>query len=348
MRLFFLLSVALLLASCTPKEPLYNTQTYVFGTLVDITIYGESDARAQTISTAIINQYNSLHRRLHAWKPSELQTINHAFAQGETPIRISADIAQMIVDISQLSSQSNGAFNPAIGQLIKTWGFQSDEFIPHNIETDKIKDLVSKNPQMSDIVIRDGQVYSKNPAVQLDLGGYAKGYALDIGLAYLREQKVNNALINIGGNIIALGQHGEQPWRVGIQHPRQPNAIATIALPSGWAIGTSGDYQRFFMLDGQRYSHVINPATGYPAQGTQSVTVLIPPQNNAGVLSDVASKPIFIAKPDSRIAAAKAMHIDQFLIIDSKNNIQVSTAMQKQLNWLDKKAEKQLKVITVD
>jgi thiamine biosynthesis lipoprotein len=201
---------------------------------------------------------------------------------------------------------------------------------------------------MSDIVINGNQIHSNNPAVQLDLGGYAKGYALDIGLTYLKEQNVQHALINIGGNIIALGQHGEQPWRVGIQHPRQPNAIAAVALPSGWAIGTSGDYQRYFELDGDRYCHVINPSTGYPVQDMQSVTVLIPPQQHAGVLSDVASKPIFIAEASERINQAKRMGINDFLIIAGEGDIQASASMQKKLSWLDTKAVKRMKVISLE
>jgi FAD:protein FMN transferase len=347
MRQLFLLFTALLLVSCSPKEPLYNTQTYVFGTLVDISIYGETDERAQTVANAIIHQYNELHHRLHAWQPSELSVINQAFASS-TPITVKPDIANMIADITALSEQSKGAFNPAIGQLIKLWGFQSDTFVPHKIEAKNIEALVAKNPSMSNIMINGNQIHSINPTVQLDLGGYAKGYALDIGLAYLKQQHIQNALINIGGNIIARGQHGKNPWRVGIQHPRQPNAIATVALPSGWAIGTSGDYQRFFELDGKRYCHVINPSTGYPVQGMQSVTVLIPPQPNAGVLSDVTSKPIFIAKTDAQVDAANAMGINHFLIINTANHIQVSSAMQEKLTWLDTKAETQLKVVQVD
>ncbi len=348
MRQLFLLFTTLLLVSCSQKEPLYNTQTYVFGTLVDISIYGETDEKAQAVATAIINQYNQLHQRLHAWQPSELSTINQAFAAGQTPTTVAPDIVQMISEIKSLSEQSTGAFNPAIGQLIKLWGFQNDHFVAHQIDTKAIESLLAAEPQMADIVINGNQIHSTNPAVQLDLGGYAKGYALDIGLAYLKQQHINNALINIGGNIIAVGQHADKPWRVGIQHPRQPNAIATIALPSGWAIGTSGDYQRFFELDGKRYCHVIDPSTGYPVQGMQSVTVLIPPQANAGVLSDVTSKPIFIAKADARMEVAKAMGIKHFMIIADDKHIQVSTPMQARLNWLDQQAEKQVKVIQID
>jgi thiamine biosynthesis lipoprotein len=340
MRLFFLFLLACLLVNCSKPEPLYNTQSYVFGTLVDISIYGETDADAQEISNQIIREFQNLHNRLHAWRPSELSNMNHAFARGDTPVSIKPDLSAMIQDATRLSAQSSGAFNPAIGGLIEEWGFHHDEFAPKKVDENKIRSLVLANPQMSDIVLEDGKAFSKNPAVRLDLGGYAKGYALDIALTELHKLGVKNALINIGGNIIALGKHGEKPWRVGIQHPRKPDAIAAIDLESGWAIGTSGDYQRYFELDGKRYCHIIDPATGYPVQGVQAVTVLIPPQNNAGTLSDVASKPIFIAKPDARSLAAKNMGIENYLVIESANKISISPSMAKRIIWLDKDAEK--------
>ena len=331
------------LASCSPKEPLYNTQSYVFGTLVDITIYGESEEKSQAVSNDIILNFQDLHNRLHAWRPSKLKSLNAAFAQGKTPVRVDADIAAMIAQATALSVKSNGAFNPSIGGLIEAWGFHHDAFKPVPIDKEKINRLVKANPQMSDIIIKNGQVFSNNQKVQLDFGGYAKGYALDTAMVYLRKQGIKNALINIGGNIIALGKHGEKPWRVGIQHPRKPNALATLDLESGWAIGTSGDYQRYFEIDGKRYCHIINPATGFPVEGVQAVTVLIPPQANAGTLSDVASKPIFIAKPEARANAAQAMHVENFMVIESPANIYVSPAMAKHITWLDKDAEKHAK-----
>lgn len=340
MRLFLSYIFFCLLTSCSKPEPLYNTQSYVFGTLVDISIYGESDSQAQEISNQIIREFQDLHNRLHAWRPSELNAINHAFAQGDTPVSIKSDLSAMIQDATRLSVQSNGAFNPAIGGLIEEWGFHHDEFAPKKVDENKLASLVKANPQMSDIVLENGSVFSKNPAVQLDLGGYAKGYALDIALVELQKLGVKNALVNIGGNIIALGKHGDKPWRVGIQHPRKPNAIAALDLESGWAIGTSGDYQRYFKLDGKRYCHIIDPATGYPVQGVQAVTVLIPPQNNAGTLSDVDSKPIFIAKPENRAQAAKNMGVENYLVIESENKISISPSMAKRIIWLDKDAEK--------
>ena len=347
MRYFFLLSL-LLLSSCF-KEPLYHSQSYAFGTLVDISIYGETDERARLLSNQVLQDFQNLHNRLHAWKPisegkpSELGQLNSVFEQGSKPVEISPDLAAMLIDVKSLSQKSNGLFNPAIGHLVGTWGFQRDEFSAVNIDCSKINALVAAKPSMTDVVIENNTVYSNNPSVKLDLGGYAKGYALDLAANYLRKEHVKNALINIGGNIIAIGQHGDKPWRVGIQHPRAPTAIATLDLPDGWAVGTSGDYQRYFMLNGKRYCHIIDPRNGYPVQHTQSVTVLIAPQpdnqTQAGVLSDVVSKPIFIEATENKTKAAASFGVESFLVIDEKSNISVSKNMASKLQWLDKNAK---------
>ena len=117
--------------------------------------------------------------------------------------------------------------------------------------------------------------------------------------------------------------------------------MATLDLLDGWAIGTSGDYQRYFIAaDGTRYCHIIDPRTGYPVQHTQAVTVLIPPQKHAGVLSDVASKPIFIASTNKRNDIVKKMHVDAYLVIDSLGQVTVSDAMKNHIHWLNQDASK--------
>jgi thiamine biosynthesis lipoprotein len=331
---FLVFVLALLLAACG-KEPLVHSQSYVFGTLVDISIYGESEARAHQVSNEIFQDFQKLHRQYHAWqKGSELYELNEAFSQRKS-IQAKPELREMLEEATSLSKQSNGLFNPAIGGLIHAWGFQRDEFTPIDIQPEVIKHLVDANPAMSDIVMDGDKVHSKNLVVQLDLGGYAKGYALDKAAEKLHQLGIKNALVNIGGNIIAIGQHGDHPWRVGIQHPRQPQPMATLELLDGWAIGTSGDYQRYFIgSDGKRYCHIIDPRTGYPVQHTQAVTVLIPPQKHAGVLSDVASKPIFISEPNNRAAAAKAVGVENYLVVDNAG-ISVSPAMKKRIHWLN-------------
>jgi len=323
--------------SACGREPLYQSQSYVFGTLVDISIYGEEAARAADLAAVIQQDFQRLHHKLHAWNEnSDLSRLNRAFAAGES-VEIDPELAQLIEHAQQFSTQSDGLFNPAIGLLIGHWGFQRDMFKPVSINQSAIEQLVAANPQMQDIVLRKSasgiEVSSRNPAVKLDFGGYAKGYALDRAAAYLRAQGANNALINIGGNVIALGKRGERNWHVGIQHPRKAGAIASLDLEDGWAIGTSGDYQRYFELDGKRYCHVLDPRSGFPAQHTQSVTVLLPPGELSGTLSDVASKPIFISDDSRRRDMAKKLGVDNFMVIDDASNIAASTAMQQRLKW---------------
>ncbi|MBS4095710.1 MAG: FAD:protein FMN transferase [Sulfuricella sp.] len=324
-----------LLAGCTKEPPVYQQQSYVFGTLVDVTIAGEDEKRAQQLIGQVLQEFDRLHHALHAWKPSDLSRLNQAIARGEK-YPVTPELAEMLRDAAALSAQSGGTFNPTIGGLIKLWGFQNDEFLPLRPDPAAIAALVKAAPGMSDLTVENGTVTSRNPALQLDLGGYAKGYALDRAAAYLRGQGVKGALINIGGNILAIGTRHGQAWRVGIQHPRQPAALATLELRDGEAIGTSGDYQRFFELDGQRYCHIIDPRSGYPVQGVEAVTVLIPPGRQAGTLSDVVSKPLFIAGVDGWRAAASRMGITQALLVDVQGEIHLTAALKSRLHFLAK------------
>jgi thiamine biosynthesis lipoprotein len=194
---------------------------------------------------------------------------------------------------------------------------------------------------MRDVVIDGIEFYSKNPDVQIDLGGYAKGFALDLAANYLREQGVKSALINIGGNIIAIGMHGNQPWRVGIQHPRKSGALATLELHDGEAIGTSGDYQRYFMVGDVRYCHLINPRSGFPMQGVQAVTILTHGPH-AGTLSDAASKPLFISGSNGWREAATQMNLTEAMLVDAQGNVHLTAALQKRLEFTDRNIHPQV------
>ena len=200
----------------------------------------------------------------------------------------------------------------------------------------KIAALVKANPQMSDLVIGALEVKSKNRSVKIDLGGYAKGYALDRAAEILKQQGIHNALINIGGNVMAMGTHGSRAWRVGIQHPRKPGPLATLELHDSEAIGTSGDYQRYFELDGKRYCHIIDPRSGYPVQGVEAVTILTHGEH-AGLLSDAASKPLFITGASGWVNAAHQMQLEEALLIDDKGVVHLTAAIQKRLEFTDSK-----------
>lgn len=324
----FCLWVMLTLSACD-KTQLYQQQSYVFGTLVEVTIYGTPEAQAHAASAAVLARFDELHRTLHAWQPSALTQINHAFAARQR-IPISAEIASLIADATAISVQSEHLFNPAIGGLIALWGFQSE--IPRTTLPDAASIAKWRNaaPRMSDIHIVNGKIWSDNPAVQLDLGGYAKGYALDEAARILKSHGIRNALVNIGGNLIALGQHGKQPWRIGIQHPRQPGMLATLDLHDGEALGTSGDYQRYFEVGGKRYSHLIDPRTGYPAQGMRSVTILVS-GSRAGTRSDALSKPLFIGGPTQLTQNASRLGITGYLAVDAAGRKHISPTLATRL-----------------
>ncbi|MBI3222726.1 MAG: FAD:protein FMN transferase [Nitrosomonadales bacterium] len=332
-RLLVVLGATLLLCACG-KEPFYQEQAYVFGTLVEVSVYGEPEPRAKQAVSEVLHEFQRLHNMLHAWQPSELSALNAAFANGESKA-VSPELAAMLQDAAQLSQQGQGLFNPAIGGLIQLWGFQADEFKSRKPDEKQIATWLAKHPQMSDIAVEQGKARSSNKAVKLDLGGYAKGYALDRAAGLLRKQGIRNALINIGGNIMALGQHGERLWRVGIQHPRKPGALATLALHDGEAVGTSGDYQRYFTLGDTRYCHLIDPRSGWPVQGVQAVTILTRGAH-AGVLSDAASKPLFISGVAGWRAAARQMGLPEALLVDGQGVIHLTAEMQKRLEFSDK------------
>jgi FAD:protein FMN transferase len=330
-----LIIVALaLLAGC--GEQFHRQQSYVFGTLVEITVYGEKEDKARQVTNQVLKDFDEMHRTLHAWQPGTLERINGilALARPDAPAKaaLSPGLIPILKDATRLSEVGEGLFNPAIGNLVRLWGFHSDTFEPRMPDPREIERLVKANPRMTDLHIDGLMLTGTNPAVRLDLGGYAKGYALDLAAGYLKSQGVKNALINIGGNIMALGSKGGTPWRVGIQHPRRAGALATLDLKDGEAIGTSGDYQRYFEVGGKRYCHLIDPRTGWPADKTQAVTV-IAHGPHAGTLSDVASKPLFIGGPTEWPRLAGKMGIREVLFAAADGSITVTRKMSDRLIW---------------
>ncbi|MDA8129431.1 MAG: FAD:protein FMN transferase [Betaproteobacteria bacterium] len=316
------------LAACS-RPPLVQQQSYVFGTLVEVSVYGAPEPQARQAIAAVLTRFDELHHQLHAWQPSELSRLNAALAKGER-MRVAPELAAMLRDAQADSAASNDLFDPAIGKLIALWGFQADAPSGKVPAAADVARLVKAAPRMRDLHIEHDTVWSDNPAVQLDLGGYAKGYALDEAVRILKAHGMANALVNIGGNVIALGRHGDRPWRVGIQHPRKPGTLATLDLHDGEAIGTSGDYQRFFEAGGRRYCHLIDPRTGWPASGMQSVTILMSGAH-AGTRSDALSKPLFIGGPAQLAATAARLGIADYLAVDASGRIEVSPAMKARL-----------------
>lgn len=327
----FALLAALPFAGARAED--YRASSYVFGTIVQITVAGADRARAQIAVERVFGEFDRMHRELRAWGSGDLVALNEAIARGKTHIRTTAEIAALIRQAQNLSARSGDLFNPAIGKLVALWNFHRDKPGGPLPDARDIKRWVRAHPRMRDLSAQSDEVTSANPAVQLDFGGYAKGYALDSAAQILRAAGIRDALINVGGNAMALGRHGARAWRVALEAPRGAGLLATIDLNDGEAIGTSGDYRRYYEIDGKRYSHIIDPRTGYPVAGVESVTVLVESGAGAGALSDAASKPIFIEGRNDWQEAAARMGVSRALLVDSDGVVHVTPEMKARLRF---------------
>ncbi len=333
-RLALLALLSANLSACARNKNTYHTQGDVFGTVVAISIYGESEVRAQLLGTRVLNEFERLHHKFHAWKPSALTALNDSIARGE-PFQADAEMVDLLKAATALAVNSDHTFNPATGHLIRLWGFQSSDITPHAPSGADVKRWVDANPRMSDLVFDGSMISSRNKAVMLDLGGYAKGYALDRAAQILRAEHVEAALINIGGNILAIGQPGARPWRVGVQDPRGPAMVASVALHDNEAIGTSGDYQRYFLQDGKRRPHIIDPKSGEPIDLVASVTIITSGGSDAGTRSDGNTKPLFIAGPRHWKAMAQRLGLKEVMLIDANKNIEITPAMRARMRFTE-------------
>jgi thiamine biosynthesis lipoprotein len=330
----FVLLATLLLSAC--GKPPVTQESYVFGTRVELLVVGAPEATAREAGNAVLREFDRLHRTYHAWQPSDLTALNNAFATSRT-VPVSKEMAALITEAQDIARQSNGLFDPGIGALIKLWGFHADEFIPHLPDEASINGWRISHPSILDIRVKDGFASSSKRMVALDFGGYLKGVALDRAADILRQHGIHHALINIGGNVLALGNRAGKPdgdpWRVGIRAPRGTGVLASVLLYDGEAIGTSGDYQRFFEIGGKRYCHLLDPRTGYPVEHTAALTILMPPGPKAGMWSDAASKPMFLAGPTGWRKEAEKLGISQVLRVDADGSLEATRAMAARLRF---------------
>lgn len=329
--MFSFLFMTLLLGACS-KPPVHQREAFVFGTRVEVLVADADAARAGRAAAAVLAEFDRLHRAYHAWQPSELTELNAALADGK-PYAVAPELAAFIAEAQAVSAAGAHLFDPGIGRLVALWGFQSDEFRPQLPDPAALSAWRAAAPSIADLRIDGSAVTSKKREVALDFGGYLKGVALDRAAALLREQGVGNALINIGGNVMALGaKHGE-PWRIGIQHPRGAGPLATLTLADGEAIGTSGDYQRFFEIDGRRYCHLLDPRTAAPVAHTQALTVLVAPAPDAGMRSDAASKPLFIAGREDWRRLVAPLGVAGALRVDADGRVEVTRTLAARLKF---------------
>lgn len=254
----------------------------VMGTLVEIKAFGDDE---QLLGEAIDNAFAEMSRLdalLSSHQPdSEISRLSQA--QGE--FVASPETVALIQLGKQVAVESGGAFDMTLGAVKKLWAIESDQ---PRIPTEEQLHVALQGIGPDALSLNGNRVKKRLPELQVDLGGIAKGYAVDRALDILRNAGITSASVNAGGDIALLGEHQGRPWRIGIQHPRQTGALLTTLELSDRAVVTSGDYERFFEQDGVRYHHIFDPCTGQPGRLCQSVTVVAADAASADALATAA------------------------------------------------------------
>ncbi len=318
----------LLLSACSrPQE--YNEKIYVFGTLVEVTLWDVSKQKAEQSFRELNARFQQMHHDWHAWEKGPLTDLNQAIAEGR-PLKVDPSLIPLLEKSKEACERSGCLFNPAIGQLIGEWGFHSSEMPVGPVPSrEKLAELVRQNPSMLDVELQNGVVSSKNRAVAIDLGGIAKGYAVGLGLQWLREAGVQNAIINAGGGLGVIGSHGDRPWRVGIRHPQGNGVLASLEVHDGEQVHTSGNYERFREDLGVRYAHIIDPRTGWPVEGVTSATVI----EGDGSIADAAATAMVVAGVKEWHQVAKRMGIRYVMLVDEEGIVYMNPRMASRVRF---------------
>lgn len=333
LRLSLLTLICAWLLTCTANndsdKPEQQRSLLLFGTIIEITLYNVDETQAEQAFNQLESDFARWHQDWSPWTDGELAQLNLRLAAGKS-FQVDSELRALIQSAVQLSILSDNLFNPAIGKLVNLWQFhRSEEADIAPPDPAAIAQLVAAHPSMADLDIQDNTIASRNPAVQLSLGAFAKGYAIDIALNTLRTLGINNAVINAGGDLKVIGRHGSRDWRVGIRHPRQSDVLGWLDARANESVFTSGDYERFYMYQGRRMHHILDPRSGYPSVGLTSVTVMT---EDAG-LADAAATALMVAGPEHWYAMAQALGIKNVMVIDDHGQIQLSPAMAARVHF---------------
>ena len=268
-----ILLLGIIISACSPASETVHETRFMMGTLVDFTVYGDNTKNTSIAIKAAADEMQRIENlfTIYGDQNNSVKIFNSAKAGSD--IKLSDEVDALLIRSIQIEQKSGGAFNPALGSLNMLWGFSQSTSPTSPPPAEEIKQLLTSSShclqQHADGWSRTGS------SCQLDFGAIAKGYALEQGMKQLKLHGIKHAIINAGGDIRISGSHGERPWQIGIRHPRQPGqVIATLKIDGDKSVVTSGDYERFYLFQGKRYHHILDPLRGMPASRSQSATVI--------------------------------------------------------------------------
>ena len=331
LRLLAATAAALLAACAADEDRIVERRLPAMGTWVDITLHSADPRAAREAFDEIETMLRQYESDYYAWGDGELARLNAGLRDAAT-VEVSAELAGLLGTARRLSEQSGGGFDPGIGALVELWGFHTESAArPRPPDSADIAAWLAAGAGIADLAIADSRISSSASGLLLDLGGIAKGDAVDRTIGILTRHGIENAIVNAGGDLRALGSRGARAWRIGVQSPRAAGILGVVELHHGEAAFTSGDYERYFDHEGQRHHHILDPTTGYPADHTRAITVIAAD----GVTADAAATALFVAGPEQWSDVARAMGVDHVLRVDASGRIEATEKMHDRLEFGD-------------
>ncbi|MEW6086722.1 MAG: FAD:protein FMN transferase [bacterium] len=312
---------ALLNISCDKYRKTEETR-FIMGTIVDIKIYRAEKEKARAVIKKAFDEIERIDKLFSHYKEdSIIAKINNNSGRW---IEVPGEVLNLVDRAVKFSDLTGGAFDITIGPVVNLWGFgpSRNRRVPSRAEiSDKLSLVNYKNIEID----KEKNRIKIKKGMRLDMGGIAKGYAVDCAVKILRENGINNALVNAGGDIFVMGEKKkEEFFNIGIQHPRKEKEIIQSLKVSDVSVITSGDYENYFIEDGKRYHHIFNPKTGYPSNLCQSVTIIT--RSHA---VDILSTGIFVLGPEKGIELVESIPGAECFIIDESGKIIKSKGFDK-------------------
>jgi thiamine biosynthesis lipoprotein len=295
------------------------------GSELRLTVWTADEQGARAAFEAVFVEFERLEALMSTWRPaSDVVRINAA--AGVQAVPVAADVRDVLRRARQISEWTGGTFDVTFGVLTDVWKFDQDQddSIP-GPETIRAR-LPLIDYRQIEIDDRAGTVFLERKGMKIHLGGIGKGYAVEHAVQILRKAGLRDFMIQAGGDLYVGGHKDGRLWRLGINDPRGPegHSFATIDL-SDSTLSTSGDYARFFMKDGVRYHHILDPATGQPARLCRSVTIV----SGSPILADAIAKGVFILGPEKGMALVERIPKLDAVIVTAKNEVLVSSGLKE-------------------
>jgi len=291
----------------------------IMGTAISVELWADDRAQGEAAISAVMAEMHRIDRAMSPHKPdSELSRINRDAAA--RPVQLSAEMLRLLTRAEDFARLSDGAFDityAAVGQLYD----YRQRIRPSDEALARAQALVGYENLIIDPVA--GIVRFALDGMRIDLGGFAKGHAVDNAAAILRERGIQHAIVSAGGDSRVIGDRRGRPWTIGVRDPRRPGEMVAMLPLEDVSISTSGDYERYFDADGQRFHHLIDPATGRSPSSVHSVTILA----EDGLTTEALSKCVFVLGVEKGLRLIESQRGVDAVVVDAAGALHYSTGL---------------------